>query len=61
MILMIGLQISVSGCATKIVLLPQDAAYYYKKWQQELKEGQECEHDLTTLKDSCDKLIPQIP
>ena len=59
MTLMTGLLIS--GCAAKIVILPKGAAYYYQKWQESLKEGFQCDADLLQLKDSCDKLIPQIP
>lgn len=49
------------GCSAKIVILPKDAAYYYTQWQDTLKDAQACDKDLTDLKDSCDKLIPQIP
>lgn len=48
------------GCTAKVVILPKDASYYYTRWQESLKDGGQCEEDLVTLKDSCDKLIPFV-
>lgn len=49
------------GCSIRTVILPKDAAYYYQRWQEELKEGQECEKDLKDLEDVCNDLIPHVP
>ena len=57
----ISLLIAVSaGCSSKIVLLPHDAAWFYNKWQESIQEGLQCEQDILDLKDTCDKLLPQV-
>ena len=46
------------GCAAKTIYLPKDAGVYFKNWQDTVDMVLQCEEDLSTLQDACNKLMP---
>ncbi len=47
-----------SACAAKTVILPKDAATYYRHWQETEVDLLQCEADRDSCQETCTKVLP---